>query len=552
MNRSSPRSRVVSAVAGLTERIRRLNAALAGRPAVTGVLVFVTAFLLAIVGAFGAGFPEPVVHDENSYLLGAETFAAGRLTNPPHPMAEHLQTFHVLQRPTYASKYPPGQALALAIGIKLSGKPIVGVWLSFALMCAAVYWMLCAWVGPAWALAGTLALALRLASTYWTYTYWGGCVAALGGALVVGGARRVVETARARDAALMALGAAVLANSRPYEGLLLCVPIAAVVVWWLVRGTNTSPRRRVRAVVLPAGVVLAVAAALMLRYNHAVTGRATQFPYLAYHEEYGRGPDFVWQKPPATQLSTNELIRRYQEWELASADSARSPAGFVSRSAGRLKNTTSFFLQMTLLAPVFILPILLRGRWIRVAAVSLGVVLAGVMLSSWYQLHYTAPAAGLFILLYFSCLRWVRRLRLGRFDAGLYFVTFILGVWTASQLAKLGIPAARALVGDARPEWDLWARRRGDLERQLRATPGKDLVVVRYGANHDIHHEWVRNAADIDRSPVVWAHDLGATKNASLFDYFRDRRVWLLEVKDPEGGATLTEYGEALGDVSRR
>jgi len=552
MNRSSLGSRVASVVAGLTERVRRLNAALAARPAVTGVLVFVTAFLLAIVGAFGAGFPEPVVHDENSYLLGAETFAAGRLTNPPHPMAEHLQTFHVLQRPTYASKYPPGQALALAIGIKLSGKPIVGVWLSFALMCAAVYWMLRAWVGPAWALAGALALALRLASTYWTYQYWGGSVAALGGALVVGGVRRVVETARPRDAALMALGAAVLANTRPYEGLLLCVPVAAVVLWWLVRGTNMSARRRVRAAALPAGVVLAVAAALTLRYNHAVTGRATQFPYLAYHNEYGRGPDFVWQEPRGIPLSNDALMRRYQEWELASADSARSPAGFVSRSAVRLKDTTSFFLQMTLLAPLFILPILLRYRWIRLASVSLGVVLVGAMLSSWYQLHYAAPAAGLFILLYFSCLRWGRRLRLGRFDAGLYFVTLILGVWTLSQLAKLGVPAARALVRDATPEWAEWAKRRGDLERQLRSTPGKDLLVVRYGPNHDIHHEWVRNAADIDQSPVVWAHDLGATKNASLFDYFRDRRVWLLEVKDPDGGETLTEYGEALGDVSRR
>ena len=530
-----------------------MNATLATRPAVSGTLVFVVAFCLAILGAVGVGFPEPAVHDEHSYLLGAETFAAGRLTNPPHPMAEHLQTFHVLQRPTYASKYPPGQALALAIGIKLSGKPIVGVWLSFALMCAAVYWMLRAWVGPGWALAGALALAMRLASTYWTYQYWGGSVAALGGALVVGGARRVVETARPRDAVLMALGAVVLANSRPYEGLLLCIPVAAFVLWRLAKGTDIAWGRRLQRVLLPAVVVLAVAAGLMLGYNHAVTGRATQFPYLAYRNEYGRGPDFVWQQPPEKALSTNAYFRRYQEWELASADSARSPGGFVSRSAVRIKDTTSFFLQVTLLAPLLILPIALRDRWTRVALLWLGVVLVGLTLTSWYQLHYAAPVAGLFILLYSSCLRSCRPLRFAQVDAGRYFVVLILAGWTASQLAKIAYPVARAVAGeDVTPEWAQWAKRRAAFEARLQTAPGKDLVVVRYGANHDIHHEWVRNAANIDQSPVVWAHDLGPTKNAALFVYFRDRRVWLLEVNDPDGGDTMTEYGAPLSNIDRR
>ncbi len=85
------------------------------------VAFFIFGLALAALRSYGAAPTVPRFHDESSYLLGADTFRSGRLTNPPLPSPESFDTFHELQRPTYASKYPPGQALVLAAGWIIAG-----------------------------------------------------------------------------------------------------------------------------------------------------------------------------------------------------------------------------------------------------------------------------------------------------------------------------------------------------------------------------------------------------------------------------------------------
>src|SRR5260370_10714590 len=62
---------------------------------------------------------------------------------------------------------------------------------------------------------------------------------------------------------------------------------------------------------------------------------------------------------------------------------------------------------------------------------------------------------------------------------------------------------------------------------QLQARGGKHLVLVRYSPSHEFHYGVVFNDADLDRSQVLWAHQLDKASNHALIDHYPDREVWL-------------------------
>ena len=200
----------------LNRAVKLLN----GNAAAASIFVGVIALGLRLLLTTLLPLPKPAVPDEFSYLLAADTFSHGRLTNPTHPMWIHFETFHELSHPTYASMYPPGQGLVLALG-QIFHAPWFALWIGMAVLCGLITWALWIWLEPPWAIAGGLLAALHLTGSYWTDTYWGGTVAAIGGALVVGALARLLRRASPGPALAFGLGLAILANTRPYEGFVL-------------------------------------------------------------------------------------------------------------------------------------------------------------------------------------------------------------------------------------------------------------------------------------------------------------------------------------------
>jgi len=476
--------------------------------------------------------PQPRIHDEFTFLLGADTLAEGRLVNPPHPAWPHFETMHILVRPVYVSAFPMGPAAVLAIGQAVFGHPWIGVWLSTGLMCGTLCWMLQGWLPPRWALLGAALAILRLGvSSYWMNSYWGGALAATGGALALGALPRLLRAPHWRLAAVMGVGIAILANSRPFEGAVFSAGIAVWLVAELLGKKRPPGRILLRRISIPLGVVLAIAGAGMAYYNFRVTGHGAMLPYSLYRSSMAVAPHFVWQSPrPAPLYNNRELRGFYLGWELHNYHLARD--GFFVDLALKARAYWRFYLGPLFSIPLLALPGLWRKRLNRRAILLAAFFFLALACQVWHYAHYAAPATGLGILLVTMSLRQLRPWRWRRLPAGLYLVRCLpLAAVLLLAIQVCAGPAENSGLAAAVPGWR-WppvATARANVLRELERSGQRHLVFVRYASTHDPGNEWVYNRADIDGSAVIWARELDRASNTALIGRYPERRPWLVE-----------------------
>ena len=498
----------------LWERFERGLSSLARRKTLSwvgfGVLVLVVRAMLLPVWPI----PTPSVYDEFSYILQADTFAHGRLANPAHPLWQFFESIYILQQPTYASRFPPAQGLAMAVGQVLFGQPWFGVWLSAGVLAAALCWALQGWLPPGWALLGAfIGLDLCLFS-YWMNSYWGGAVTAIGGALVTGAWVRITRAKRWRYAWVFGIGAVILVLARPFEGLLLLVPALIAL----------GMANRTARLWLPI-VITGVAGACGFAYdNYRVTGHPLRLPYREYYEQYERVTPFSFMPISTTPRRHFDLDLRARE----TYDRARSWRLFVDRPKDWLILLRHYYGNLIWLLPLAAFtPCLWRSRRIRFAAILAMVIVAASMIEVWWYPHYGAPFAAALLILAAQSMRYLRQWnyhgrKVGRFLVSAMPVAVLLVMVASEAQAIATHRTADQLQAKNAPKESV---EKELLEKQ----PGHHVIFVRYTGLRSPHQEWIYNPADIDAAPIIWAQDMGRIENERLLRYYAGRSFWLLK-----------------------
>jgi hypothetical protein len=274
---------------------------------------------------------------------------------------------------------------------------------------------------------------------------------------------------------------------------------------------------------LPLAAICVLAGAALGVYHKAVTGDSLKFPYAVHQAQYGQTPLILTGEPGPHRSYRHAVFEQFHSvWELGWWQRQATLRGWFNTKVAVTWLALVFFLS-----PIMWVGVLASQPWRRSrltpAVFVAATAYAATLLTTFYNPHYWAPFVPLVIIAATAGLRRVDVL--GRRQlSGLRLAPWLV----AAQVVLFGVAAANYTLVPRHG----WEHERAAIIAQLEQSPGRHVVLVRYGARHNCHAEWVFNGADIDGSKIVWARSMSPSCDAELERYFSDRQAWLLEPEE--------------------
>lgn len=457
---------------------------------------------MGIAAYFGWDLAQlpPLLHDEYSYLVQAETFRAGRLSWPTPPAVEHFRQIHVLSADgVWASRYFPATGLwiapFLAVGIPAAaGWVAQGVTVAFIVAAASRYSMRAALI--AGAILATAPFLVVFSNSYLSPH------PTMMGLAIAWWAFQESFIARSRTCAVItgvAMGWAFLA--RPLTAAAIGAP-------WALYALGQLAQSRSRPVVLAMSLAFAPAPMLLAAYNHSLTGSPWVTPYGEYTALYTPSHVFgFYNKTRGLGERTFATIVPYDDWveELT-----------LARAVGvTIDRWESAAIWMGGLVPTLILAFLSLLLLPSLGNAGLLPLLSVVGLSAaYFPFFYPGILGFSYVLEGLPFLILVMSIAMARTSQSLRSSTqpalatcwSLLVLLVAAGNVFIAIPTALAPSGElVYPR--LAATERAAKEERL-AADGPILILYDVDWSHDLHTTWVHNHPSF-AGPIIraFAHD---------------------------------------------
>lgn len=474
----------------------------------------------------------PIVHDEVSYVLQAETFARARWALPAPPMAQFFEQFHVLVDPVLASKYPPGHGILLAPGalIGLIGlMPLILSACTGGLIFALVRRIANPWPALlAWFLWLVAPANLAYRASYFSEVTTG--------CLMLCAWWQLLNWRKSGERKSLLLIAAAIgwsAITRPLSALAFALPIGVYVLWRCFKRSSWKQ--------LGAAIALGALILLLLPWQSmAITGDWALTPYRHYSEVY-----FPFDIPgfdkPLTQ-SLRELPRdmqRFRELYLPYHD-AHTLASLPSILLERVKLIlhTTWGSWWPLFAPLFLLAGLRFSREALFALASAVLLILAYLLfahPAQWVLYYMEAQEILFMLTALGAWQAIRGvMNFARRGESIPQEEFSSRAGLAITVVILTmLPATLLHFAEVHERHESRRAAQTEFEGMLSALPEKSVVFVRYETDHDIHTSLIRNVPDMDAAHAWTAYDRGS-QNIELMLYAEGRTPYIFEERIPK------------------